>query len=185
MSWKKGDLGRFKSEDPSNPRFEVLCWDTTQNVVRIWYNGEKSPTEIPFLTFKNECVNWWTSAVIPDVPAWLKENIYFSFKGQVVQAKVLPGTLDSPSLRFRDTPRSKPPAKQEKFIRIEGELLLRSIRRDYASCLTVEGLLALVPLSQIAKEGFVRVSAWDMISADSDVLDEPDEDALIEALRGV
>jgi len=59
MVWKRGQLGRFKAENPSNPRFELLGVDKEKRLVEIWYNLEKRPTTLPIDTFKKDCVNWW------------------------------------------------------------------------------------------------------------------------------
>lgn len=200
MAWQKGDLGRFKSEDASQPRFEVLGMSEDRSVVHVWYNAEPKSSTIPFATFKADCVNWWaTPAEIPPMPAWIRPGTTFSFDGHVVKA-ILPERLSAPSARARFhrndleedifsgsvgyAPFPKSERAERRHERFQGELTIRSIRKDFASCMVGKhGKLLILPVSAIAKNGVFRVSVWDILRSDDDDFDEP-EDEVAQLLRG-
>ncbi len=163
--WRKGQLGRFKSESPKNPRFEVLGSDKGRGGVSIWYSFTKDPVVIPFDTFKKDCVNWWQVSVVNTVPSWIK-------KGAEFQLKRLEATISRYSHRWR-VPWELPHEIRESFY--EDTLTLRGTHHDFASCFwETQGLLVLLPLQMVIDLGYQRTTSWDRILSDDDPFTNPE-----------
>lgn len=160
--WRRGDLGRFIMEDRSCPRFEVV--EANPNVVTVWYGGRKSSEGIPFNTFKTQCVNWWNVQVVSEgsTPKWLREGATFTLpEAQLVQGVV------KPSLNLNGRPWT---AEVRNTVDVSREeLIVRSIRWDYASCMSkLSGQLLLIPIPTIASKAIRPLTAWTRLMEDED-----------------
>lgn len=167
MKWRLGDLGRFRAEDPARPRFEVLGAKRGQHV-EVWYGGSTRSTLIPWDTFLQDCVNWWRWNLTVSIPDWLKPGaiIILTKHTHVLQAEIkrkasAPHRLQGPQMHFVD---------------VRGDLQVRSVRHDYASCLVKpRGPLAMVPVQQIADHGYRPLTAWDKLRQDGDMFEVEDD----------
>lgn len=184
--WKVGDLGRFRMEDPKRPRFEVIGATKDKESIKVWYGGTKDLQAIPLATFRQDCTNLWE---LPDTllarPLWLKEGGTFEFPRDFAFQEP---AVRSPSPRrepFTQVPlvgferirgtRVEPPSLDVIMVRVGGQqLAIRSLRRDYASVLTKEGVLVLVPVDFIAKHGMQRITRWQRLMSDEDPFSDPD-----------
>lgn len=165
MKWRQGDLGRFQAESPKRPRFEVI--GVTNGEVEVWYGGATKTTCIPEKTFRRDCINLWElQEVVPARPTWLKEGASFEFPhGRGVSVR---------QAEIKD-PKSKL-LTHTTIIDLNGQsVTIRSIRRDYTSCL-FKDMLVLVPLPTIAKFGIQRMTRWERVMSDRDAFDEDEED---------
>lgn len=167
--WRKGQLGRFKSEDPNAPRFEVLGSNKAQGGVSIWYSFSEAPVIVPFDTFKKDCVNWWqVNVVTPStLPKWLK-------KGAEFQLKRLEATIIRNTKRWH-IPWDLPDEIRESFY---GDILtFRGIHYDFASCFwSAHKLLVLLPLQMVLDLGYQCSTFWDRILGDDDPFTNPESE---------
>lgn len=155
MPWKTGDLGRFTSESDAKPRFEVLGLTEDRSAVQVWYGGQAEATSVPKATFKRDCVNTWViKEAIPPRPAWLKEGAEFEFPQNAFVG------VRQAEIRNQDGRVS-----HATNVDLRGrKLQIRRIRWDYASCFALEEkLVVLVPLPIIVRQGFKRMTRWEVI----------------------
>lgn len=177
-SWNPGDLGRFKMEDPSLPRFEFISLNT--EYATIWYSNSQTLTKIPRKTFLKDCVNWWVVQEFPDVstwPDWLKSGESFCFESDTPPVRQM---LYSPKVNKGHQDRVNQHVAI--FTTFDGESLkIRNVRRDYASCETSEKILLMVPTAVIVEHGFRRQSKYQRLLA-KDTFKDPDEELEIAAI---
>lgn len=163
MKWQRGDLGRFVSESPKQPRFEVL--GRKDDSILVWYGGKATQDAIPVATFKKDCTNLWEiQEIVPARPVWLKEGAEFELPGQVAarQAEI----RDLKYHRLVNTSN----------VLVGGQpLRIRYIRRDYASCMMGD-LLVLIPLPLIVKSGIQRTTRWSRLMSDEDPFEDDPRD---------
>jgi hypothetical protein len=192
MPWKRGQLGRFKAENPRTPRFELLGVDKEKRLVRVWYNLKKRPTTIPVDTFKKDCVNWWEVSSTKgqvEVPDWVKKGSLFQ-----IEDFRHPTCLQwlRPKMNLKWDKRDLFLHEDSQFLEqlhsiLGGEdyhagltttsveeptfrkqnLQIRSVYLNYTSC-TIEGsgALLLVPLQVVAAAGVRRTTAWTRLVED-------------------
>jgi hypothetical protein len=164
MGWRKGDLGRFKCESPSSPRFEIVG-PKSQTVLEIWYDGSPKSQELPLRTLLHDCTNTWElqKPVPVPVPLWLKEGAQFEFRSE------------APSLRQNEVRDARDRLTSVFYLELSNQTLqIRRIRRDYCSC-NHHDKLVMVPLHLIAEFGFVRMTRWEHI-LNEDNEKEPEDD---------
>lgn len=166
MTWKVGDFGRFASENPKYPRFEVLprLIDTPDKIT-VWYSGSKKPTKIPRETFFSDCVNWWSVEITKDKPPdWLDPQSRFSLEGP--QRSILI-TVTQITQNYNVTDHS---------VDVKGlPLVYRRRRMDYISCTTVEdNCLFLIPLKKVIEFGRPIKTRWDVLRT-KDVIDDEED----------
>lgn len=169
IRWRKGDLGRFEVEDPNAPRFEVISVSKERNEVSIWYGGQESPTTVPIDTFRKDCVNWWVTATI-NPPEWLEPGVTLGITG--------PGFLTQAIVaELRRGRKKKTHLHQQVDIR-KALLRVRSIRKDYASCvMSTTGQLLMVPTVVIEMFGHISRSRYAVVSGGDDPFEvDPLED---------
>jgi hypothetical protein len=161
MKWRAGDLGRFYTESPKKPRFEVLRGIKGEGV-EVWYGGSPKPTLIPLDTFRSDCIRAWQWEAV-DPPGWLRPGVVMLldnrtkplYQAEVARKRWGSGTIERTSHLSVET-------KGQTF-------LVRSIRHDHVSCLvTPLGVLALIPIKTITVHGFRSMTAWDKISQEED-----------------
>jgi hypothetical protein len=180
MSWKVGQLGRFKTESSRFPRFELIGVDKARRLVRVWYNLEKKPTMIPVDTFKKDCVHWWEMAKINyTVPDWVKKGALFQIESfeheaclqwlkpdrkmviitpeNVLLNEQIKRLLGSPFDDF--SPNTVTPAKQT--------FQIRSVCFDHTSCaIQGSGELLMIPLRVVSEAGVRRRTVWSRLADD-------------------
>ena len=180
VRWRRGDLGRFEVEDPNAPRFEIVGVNREGDEVTVWYGGQETPTTIPLKTFRKDCVNWWVTTAVKDPPAWVQPGVTISITGHrfLTQAKVADGRLSKGAWQRN----LKNKSFQHEQVDIGKALLVvRSIRKDYASCLMpATGQLILVPLKIIEENGHLSRSKYAVLSGgddpfETDPLDDIDD----------
>jgi len=170
MKWRKGDLGRFESEDRNLPRFEVIRAVKDEHV-EVWYGGTDKTTLVPWSIFFKECTNLWNWKLDVTIPPWLAPGREFTAMGSFKQAlikysvghhighKVFYGTSEHEHLYEADNAR----------------LLVRNIRHDHASCLVLpEGPLVLVSIEDAVR--FRRTTAWSRLLDTNDIFEEEVDD---------
>jgi len=153
VTWRVGDFGRFKNENPKFPRFEVLAADKEKGEVDLWYSGSRRSTTIPLATFREDCVNWWNVNVVEGVPDWVYPGVRFTLESPHRSVVV---TLTQIKAKYSHTDHS---------IDVIGQpLQFRRRRMDYCSCTIVEpGILLLIPLKTIIKYGRPITTRWDLL----------------------
>lgn len=155
--WKRGDLGRFKTEDDKSPRFEVVGVTKDKTHVAVWYGGRTAMDHIPLVTFKKDCVNWWVTATTKDPPEWIKERQMVTLSAQkgglwVTQAQI-------PEGRYQKLRSHQQVDLQDACV------MIRSVRRDFTSCLVLKtGMLVMVPVPVIEAHGFIAPDRYRMIA---------------------
>lgn len=167
MPWQAGDLGRFRSESPKRPRFEVIRPHKGQGI-EVWYSGSPRTTIIPTDTFREDCVNWWEHAIIRDQPEWIQVGAVLGLGrhhegGQwVLQAEIK---------------RRHGKGADKEYLDTRGHtLIVRNIRRDYVSCLMQpKGFLILVSLHHIMQHGYRSRTIWDRLNDDDDPYEDEAE----------
>ena len=176
MVWKKGDLGRFNSEDPKLPRFELIGAEAVEGkrLVRLWYGGESETTTVSWARFKKDCTNTWDFQILNPhaIPTWLEVGASFFLypNGRLVTVARV-----STDFKAKDSPRKlkRPPVKRT--LDVGNQMLtVRQIRHDFASCLMEDGRLVLIQLDHIRRWGYRLQSAWERLMEDDE--DELDED---------
>lgn len=169
-TWRKGDLGRFLAESPKRPRFEVVGIKEKQ--VEVWYGGNRLSSFIPAETFRRDCINLWElQEIVPVLPSWVKAGSEFEFPAATI-----------PLVRVRHAeitdPRQNNRVTEVATVDLTGhKLIIRHIRRDYASCL-LKDMLVLVPLPTIAKQGVQRVTRWQRLMSDDEPFEVESDDDL-------
>jgi len=172
MGWKAGDLGRFRAEDPKRPRFEVIRGVKGQGV-QVWYAGSSRTTIIPPDTFKDDCVDWWEVSPVPsDVPDWVATGVVFEIGLRTDPPKI---RVMAAEIKRLWGDRSYGPDKLH--IELDDQRLqIRSIRRDYVSCLVQpKGVLAIVSLQEVVARGYRSRTIWDRLSEDEDPYEDEAE----------
>lgn len=162
MSWKAGDLGRFKTESDKRPRFEVLGKHPSKGVA-VWYGGDEKPTFIPLDTFTEKSVKHWVIQLIPALPSWIRPGVAFKIHDKAS------AHLTQAEIRIRYN------LETTKVNVYEHALTLRRIQYDYASCFDVQQrCLVMVPIKTIIAHGSQIVTALDRL-----LQEDPFEDDLL------
>lgn len=196
-AWQLGQLGRFASEDPGSPRFELVGVQKEKRLVKVWYHLDSHSTSIPVDTFKRDCVNWWelpsAKGQLP-IPEWVKKGALFQLEKREkreVQQWLNPRMIlhaEDSVLQDIDRIRQLINGRDDTVVttsrvQVEWPDFLRTVLRvrgtymNYSSCI-IPGTrtLVLVPLQIIAAAGIHRRTVWDRLGEDPF---EGEEDALI------
>lgn len=169
MKWRVGDFGRFCTESPKRPRFEVIRGIKGQGI-EVWYGGSRRTTIIPLDTFRSDCLPLWRWAVIDSYPDWIRPGITMTFDQST--PALYQAELKQKYSKGGTTPHVAVPTQGQTF-------LVRTIRHDHLSALaTPSGTLALIPLVVVMKHGFQSTTVWDKIADDTDWMYDPDLDDL-------
>jgi len=153
--WQKGDLGRFLSESPKRPRFEVVGGTATK--IEVWYGGSRSTDQIPYQTFIRDCTNLWElQGPVPVLADWVKEGGEFEF------------SQGTPQIRQAEIKDARGILTHTSMVDLASQRIqIRRIRWDYTSCI-FRDVLVLIPLPTVVKYGAPLVSRWQHILNDEE-----------------
>lgn len=164
MGWKIGDLGRFRAEDASQPRFEVTA--ASKEGVTVWYAGATQTQVIPLRTFKYDCVRFWAnqrSRPVSEVPTpeWLVPGVEYTLLNRCKQRQAV---WNDQGLKAYHT------------INLGGHpLTLRQIRADFTSNLIkATNMLVIVPLWDIIRYGAHSQTRYERLLMSKDPLRSDD-----------
>lgn len=163
MGWKIGDLGRFRTEDSSRPRFEVVA--ASKDGVTVWYGGATTTQVIPLRTFKYDCVRFWVPPSRPiterDKPEWLVPGVEYTLLQRNKQVQAVWNELG---------------LKAYHTISVGGHpLTLRQIRADYTSNLVkATNMLVIVSLGDIIRYGSHQQTRYERLRKAKDPLRDDD-----------
>ncbi len=164
MGWKIGDLGRFRTEDESRPRFEVVA--ASKEGVTVWYAGATQTQLIPLRTFKYDCVRYWANKSNRPIselatPDWLVPGVEYTIPNRCKQRQAVwneQGLKAYHTISIGDLP-----------------LTLRQVRADFTSNLIqATNMLVIVSLADIIRFGCHQRTRYERLLKSKDPLRSDD-----------